>query len=266
MTSLKHRLASGDFICAAWAELGSPDAAEIMVRHGWDVILIDGEHGIGDLERWISVARAVEAAGGEVVLRVPEGSDATLKRVLDRGFRNIVVPLVDTPEQARAIASACRYPPHGHRGYAAPIVRASGFGARPDYALKEAHDELVLMVQCESDVAVNNFAAIAAVPGIDVIFIGPNDLAGSIDHLERMQEPAPQALLKDIELAAAEAGMPLATIVGAGRGWADLKALGYRFIAGPNDVSLVAAGAQAAAAERDAAVGGRPAGKAPRGY
>jgi 2-keto-3-deoxy-L-rhamnonate aldolase RhmA len=256
MNPIKARLAAGEFVSAAWAELGNADAAEIMVRHGWPLIVIDGEHGVGDIEQWVAVARSVEAAGGEVVLRVPDGSDTVLKRVLDRGFRSILVPQVNTVEQARSVAAACRYPGLGRRGYAAPIVRASQFGARPDYARQEAHEELLLMVQCEHEDAVANLAEIVKVPGIDMIFVGPNDLAASIDHLERMSEPRPQALLAEIEAVAGKAGMPLGTVLGAGRDWADLKALGYSFVIGPNDVSLLTAATREAATIRDAAVTG----------
>lgn len=255
MMPLKQRLAAGEFVTAAWADMGSPDCAEVLVRHGWKVIVIDGEHGIGDIEHWVAIARAVEAAGGEVVLRVPEATEALLKRVLDRGFRSIMVPLVNTAEQARAIADFCRYPPTGRRGYAAPVVRGSGFGTRPDYARSSAQEDLLLMVQCEHHEAVENLAAIGAVPGIDMVFVGPNDLAGSIGMLERMEEPEPQALLKRIQATAAENNIALGTITGAGRNWADLRALGYRLAVGPNDAALLIAGARAAAAERDAALG-----------
>lgn len=253
MNRLKTRIAAGEFVSAAWAELGNPDIAEIMVHHGWDTIVIDGEHGTGDLEDWVAVARAVQAVGGEVVLRVPDGSDTMLKRVLDRGFRSLIVPMVNTTEQARSIVSACRYPGAGRRGYAAPIIRASNWGARPCYAREEANDGVLLMLQCEHVESVDNLAGIAAIPGVDMVFIGPNDLAGSIDHLERMQEDEPQKLLARIEAIANAAGKPLGTILGAGRDWVRLKALGYRFVIGTNEVSLLIAGARAAAAERDAA-------------
>jgi 2-keto-3-deoxy-L-rhamnonate aldolase RhmA len=255
MNPLKARLAAGEFVTAAWAELGSPDAAEILVRHGWKVIVIDGEHGIGGLEDWVAVARAVEAAGGELVLRVPDGADTTLKRALDRGFRSLIVPMVNTAEQAGAIAASCRYPGLGRRGYAAPIVRGSGFGTRPDYALGGAAEDLLLMVQCEHVEAVENFAAIAQVPGIDLIFVGPNDLSGSVDRLERMLEPEPQALLARIDAQARASGTRLGTITGAGRGWADLRRLGYGLVVGPNDISLLTAAARNAIAERDAELG-----------
>lgn len=254
MNKLKQRISAGEQVAAAWVELGNADIAEIMVRHGWDTLVIDGEHGVGDVEDWVAVARAAEAAGGDVVLRVPDGSDTMLKRVLDRGFRSLIVPMVNTAEQARQIVDSCRYPGLGRRGYAAPILRASDWGARPDYARQEAAGELLLILQCEHIEAVENLAEIAAVDGVDMIFIGPNDLAGSIDHLERMLDPAPQELLRRIEAGAGAAGKPLATIIGAGRDWSALRNLGYQLMVGPNDISLLITGARGAAAERDQAV------------
>ena len=149
MNSLKTRLAAGGMIPAAWAELGNADVAEIMVRHGWSTIVIDGEHGIGDLETWVGMARGIEAAGGEVILRLPDGLDTTIKRAIDRGFRSFIVPMVNSADQARAVLASFFYPTRGSRGYAAPVLRCSDWGARPDYARDEAHDELVIMLQCE---------------------------------------------------------------------------------------------------------------------
>ena len=251
MNPLKARLMAGDTIKAAWVELGSPDVAEIMVRHGWDVIVIDGEHGIGDLETWVSVARAVEAAGGEVILRVPDGSDTMLKRVLDRGFRSIIVPMVNSAADAAAIAASCRYPTLGRRGYAAPILRASRFGTVAGYATSEAASELLLIVQCEHADAVADIKALAGVDGVDMVFIGPNDLAGSMGLLEQLEAPALNAAFAQVEKAVTASGKKLGTITGpAGRGWADLTAKGYGLIVGPNDISFLIEGARAAASAR----------------
>lgn len=248
MNPLKARLAAGETVRAAWAELGSPDVAEIMVRHGWDVIVIDGEHGIGDIETWVGVARAVEAAGGEVVLRVPDGSDSMLKRVLDRGFRSIIVPMVNSAGDAREIAAACRYPVLGRRGYAAPVLRASRYGTVAGYATAEAAAELLLIVQCEHADAVQGIEALAATDGVDMVFIGPNDLAGSMGLLEQLEAPALHEAFARVEAAVAKSGKWLGTITGpAGRGWSDLAGKGYGLVVGPNDVSFVIEGARAAA-------------------
>lgn len=253
MNRLKQRLLAGETVAAAWSEMGSPENAEAMASNGWPLIVIDGEHGVGGIETWVAIARAVEAAGGEVVLRVPEATEALLKRVLDRGFRSIMVPQVNTAAQAAAIASWCRYPPLGRRGYAAPIVRASRHGAIADYA-RRAHEELLLMVQIEHHEAVDNLAAIAGVPGIDMLFVGPNDLSASIDRLEAMESEATQGMLRRIEEEARDTGALLGTVTGGGRGIADLARLGYRFIVAQNDVSLLVGAARAAAAERDRAL------------
>lgn len=251
---LKARLAAGETVSAAWLEFGAPDVAEALVHAGWDVIVIDCEHGSAGLEDGLKLIRAVEGAGGDAVVRVPDGQEATLKRALDRGARSLMVPMVNSPDLAASVAGFCRYPPRGRRGYAAPIVRASDYGMRADYAAT-AHDELLLMVQIEHIDAVRDFDAIMAVPGVDMGFVGPNDLAGSIDLLERMEAPASLAALAEIERKAAASGAMLGTIVGAGRGYADLRRLGYRFIVGPNDISLLMGAARSAAAARDAELG-----------
>jgi len=251
---LKARLAAGETVCAAWLEFGAPEVAEALVHAGWDVIVIDCEHGSAGLEDGLKLIRAVEAAGGDAVVRVPDGQEATLKRALDRGARSLMVPMVNSPALAASVAGFCRYPPLGRRGYAAPIVRASDYGVRADYAAV-AHEELLLMVQIEHIDAVRDFDAIMAVPGVDMAFVGPNDLAGSIDLLERMEAPASLAALAEIERKATASGAQLGTIIGAGRGYADLRGLGYRFIVGPNDLSLLMGAARAAAAARDGELG-----------
>ena len=247
---VKARLAAGETVTAAWLELGSPEVAEILVRTGWDVVVIDCEHGVAGLEDGLNLIRAVEAAGGDAVLRVPDPQESTLKRALDRGARSILVPMVNSAAMARDIAACCLYPPSGRRGYAAPVVRASGYGAWNGYAL-QAHEELLLMVQIEHADAVAHVADIVDVPGIDMVFVGPNDLAASLGLLERLGDPAVLREIEKVEEAATARKLPLGTIEGSGRDWRVLQQAGYRFIVGPNDVSLLASASRASAAARD---------------
>lgn len=244
--TLKARLAAGETVAAAWLELGSPDIAELLVHAGWDVLVIDCEHGIAGLEEGLGLIRAVEAAGGQAVVRVPDPSEATLKRALDRGARSIMVPMVHSAAMARDIAQACLYPPRGRRGYAAPIVRATGFGTVTNYAQDVAHDELLLMAQIEHVDAVDEVDAIAAIDGIDMAFVGPNDLAASMDHLEDLTHADVRAAVGQVETVANKAGLMLGTIEGAGRDYAALRDAGYRFIVGPNDIMLLGNAARAA--------------------
>ena len=132
--TLKARLKAGETVAAAWLELGSPEVAELLVHAGWDVIVIDCEHGAAGLEEGLGLIRAVEAAGGQAVVRVPDPSEATLKRALDRGARSIMVPMVTSAAMARDIASFCLYSPRGRRGYAC-LLYTSG-RCRRSYACR----------------------------------------------------------------------------------------------------------------------------------
>lgn len=236
--AIKRRILAGETVTACWIDTGSPEVAEIVVNAGWDVVIIDCEHGAAPLEEGLGLIRAVQAAGGEAVLRVPDGSDTTLKRALDRGARSIIVPMVNTVEHARAIAHSCLYPPHGGRGYAAPIVRASHYGRWTEYA-STAQDDLFLMVQCEHIDAVPHVAEIGAIEGIDMVFVGPNDLAGSMGLLEQLENPELLKVKEQVETSARASKVRLATILGGGRNYTQLRDAGYRFIVGPCDVGLV---------------------------
>ncbi|MGY0553123.1 HpcH/HpaI aldolase family protein [Vreelandella sp. 2A-K22] len=235
----KLALKQGRAISALWLESASPELAEIAVWAGWKTILIDNEHGVSSLEHTAHLVRAIEAAGGEAVLRIPANDPTYLKKILDMGVRSIMVPMVNSAAQAQAIVDACRYPPHGQRGYAAPIVRASGYGAFSDYA-SQANDDLLLITQIEHTEGADNVEAIAEVDGIDMLFIGPNDLAGSMGLLERLEAPEVRRLIEDLERRIANSGRWMGTITGPGRDVTTLTNSGYRFVAGPNDIALLA--------------------------
>ena len=178
-------------------------------------------------------------------MRVPDAGEATLKRALDRGARSVMVPMVNTAEAAALVAANCLYPPRGRRGYAAPIVRASHYGARPDYAA-HAHEELLLMVQIEHADALPHVAAIAGVPGVDMVFIGPNDLVASMGHLEQLRHPDLARAVGEVEAEVRRQGVMLGTVEGGGRNYAALRDAGYGLIVGPDDITLLATAARAA--------------------
>lgn len=255
MNKLKQRLHRGEFVTAAWAELGNADVAEILVRYGWPVIVIDGEHGVGDLESWVTVARAVEAAGGEVMLRIPEGTDTMIKKALDRGFTNIVVPMVNTAVRAQEIVRSCHYPKRGiggiGRGYAAPIVRGSDFGTRPDYATEQANEDMLIFVQCETPQSITELTSICETEGLDGVFLGPNDLAATLGYIEDMEHAVPQAAYAQFEQKVKSSGKLLATVTGAGRNWQSLKDKGFNLVIGANDISCIVSAAKDAANKRD---------------
>ena len=251
---LKQWIAEGKFVPAIWAELASPITAEAAVYAGWPAVIIDNEHGPANLEQAVHILRAVEAAGGEAVLRAPEMDPTYLKLALDRGFRSIMAPMINDAAAAQAFAAACRYPPLGKRGYAAPITRSSRYGADAGYA-HSAHEELFLMAQIETPEAIANAAAIAAVDGIDMLFVGPNDLAAIMGHLERMDAPEVVQALDSLEAAARAAGAPLGSVLRPG---CDVKALrerGYQLIGSASDIGLFVEGARRDAAAHRAVLG-----------
>jgi 4-hydroxy-2-oxoheptanedioate aldolase len=240
---LKRRLLAGETLFGAWISTGSATNAEILGHAGFDFLVLDLEHGAGDLRDATEMLRAAERAGTAPVLRVPSHDAAFLKRVLDRGARSIMVPQVENAADARALVAACRYPPAGRRGYGVPGARASDYGFDAEYT-ERANDELLLVIQIESADAVREAAAICAVDGVDVAFIGVNDLAGSIGLLEQLDRPELRALVAEAEAAIRGAGKPLGTVPSAGASWSDLARAGYGMIAHTSDVALLREGAR----------------------
>ncbi|MCB8876861.1 HpcH/HpaI aldolase family protein [Acidisoma silvae] len=236
--SLKRKLAEDRPLFGVWLETGSAVVAEIIGHLGFDFMILDLEHGQGDLQDAIAVLRAAQLMQTPCIVRVPSTDPVFLKRILDSGFNSIMVPSVESVEEAEMVVAACRYPPAGRRGYAAGIVRASGYGASADY-MARANDELLLILQIESANAVSKTAQICAVDGVDVPFLGVNDMAGSIGLLEQLARPEVRSLVADFEAAAATSGKPLGTVPSAGATPQDLVLAGYKLIAATSDISLL---------------------------
>ena len=185
---LKAALARGDVQRGLWLGLGSAAVAELASRCGFDWCLIDAEHGPNDLQRIQAQLQAMNGAPAAPVVRVPVGEDWVLKQVLDLGAQSVLVPMIDTVEQAEAAVAAVRYPPHGRRGMGAALARASGYNAIADYSVN-SNAEICLMVQAESRLAIDNIDGISAVEGVDVVFIGPADLSADMGYPGRPDAP-----------------------------------------------------------------------------
>ena len=249
---LKRRLLAGERVAAMWIQLESPTLAEAAVHAGWRTLVIDTEHGWIGHETLVHMLRACEAAGGHAIVRVPDAEPTTIKRALDLGVQSLMVPMVASAASAATLVRAARYPPYGERGYAAPVVRASRYGAYPGYA-GWAHEELLLIAQIEHVGAVAEAAAIAAVDGVDMVFIGPNDLAGSLDRLERLGEPEVARAIAEVEAAAKAAGRLLGTVPHDGRDAAGCFAAGHRLCACASDIGSFLDGAARALRALDGA-------------
>lgn len=182
-----------------WLGLADSYSAEICAGAGFDWLLIDGEHSPNGLQSILQQAQAIAAYPGvNAIARVPLGhgdaGTALIKQYLDLGVQTLLVPMVDTAEQAKALVRAMRYPPDGIRGMGG--ARASGWGRYPAYA-KEANERVCLLVQAETREALSNLDAIAAIEGIDGVFIGPADLSASMGHIGNPGHPEVQAAIED---------------------------------------------------------------------
>jgi len=231
---LKAVIAAGKPALGVWLQLGEPSIAEIASLAGYDFLILDNEHGPASLPATVHSMRAAQAGNATVLVRVPGQDPDYMKRVLDAGAEAIMVPMVENAEQARAVVAACKYPPAGRRGYSAPTVRASGYGADPDYAAK-ANDTLFICVQIESDTAADNAQEIAAVDGVDLVFIGVADLSGSIGLMGQPGRPEVDAQIRKAEAGVRAAGKPLGTIPRPGHSLVDLAGEGYQLLAGTAD-------------------------------
>jgi 4-hydroxy-2-oxoheptanedioate aldolase len=245
---LKARLEAGESVYGAWVGSGSPVAAELLGHIGFDFLVLDQEHGAGELSDAVSSLRAAASSGTPCIVRAPWNDPIWLKRILDAGADSIMIPSVETAAAARAAVAACRYPPQGTRGYAAGVVRASTFGLEPGYVPK-ANGNLLIVLQIESAAAVEHAAEICAVEGVDVVFIGVNDLAGSIGRLEQLDHPEVRGLVRRAEEIILASGKPIGTVPSAGASWQELFARGYRMVVGPHDVILLREAALAALRE-----------------
>lgn len=191
-----------------WVSSGSPLVAEICAGAGLDWLLIDGEHSPIGLETTAALLRAVAPYPVTPVVRAPSGDAVVLKQLLDLGAQNVLVPMVDTPEQARAAVRAVRYPPRGVRGVGSALSRSARWNRVVDY-LADADRYVALFVQVESVTGVENAAAIAAVDGVDGVFVGPSDLAASMGVLGQQTHPAVVAAVHSTFEAVRSAGRPV---------------------------------------------------------
>ncbi len=178
----KARLARGELQIGFWLALASPYSAELCAGAGFDWLLIDAEHAPNDTRSILSQLQAVAPYASCPVVRPPIGETWMIKQLLDVGVETLLVPMVETDEQARSIVAATRYPPHGSRGVGSAIARASRWGADRSY-LAGADQRMCVLLQIESRQGLDNLEAIAAVDGVDGIFIGPADLSASMGFL-----------------------------------------------------------------------------------
>ncbi len=190
-----------------WLAMADAYAAEIAGHAGFDWLVLDGEHGPNDLRSILAQLQSLQSSPSEPVVRLPTGEAWMIKQFLDIGARTLLIPMVDTADQAAELVRAVRYPPQGIRGMGAGIARASRFGTVPDY-VAGAGAEICLLVQAETRAALADLERIAAVDGIDGIFIGPSDLAADMGFPGDLEAPEVQAAIETAIATIIRAGKP----------------------------------------------------------
>jgi len=195
---LKERLSEGKKAAGCWLFTGSADMAEILGSCGFDAIMIDHEHGCGSLPEAIHQHRAIRSVGDtSVLMRIPSNDPVAVKKALDAGMEGIMFPAVNTAAEAKAAVDACRFPPAGSRGVGIGAARAALFGRDAQTYFTGFEEKLLIICQIETKQAVENIEAIAAVDGVDMLFIGPYDLSGSIGKPGAFDDPEVKALFEE---------------------------------------------------------------------
>lgn len=225
----KAFLKDGKKTAGAWLQVASPFTAEIMARAGFDWLMIDMEHGPGDIMTLISQLQAMKGYGVEAFVRAPWNDFVAIKKILDAGVHGVLVPYVNTKEEAENAVKAVTYPTGGIRGVAGSC-RAQGYGLGNDQYFPYADEEIMLMVAMETPEAVENLDEILEVERIDGIFIGPMDLATSMGHFCDPSHPDVKAAIKVIEEKVLKSGKFLGTVAGNFEKAQALYEEGYQYV------------------------------------
>jgi 4-hydroxy-2-oxoheptanedioate aldolase len=245
--AFKRALKAGKAQIGLWSSLSSNYSVEVIAGAGFDWMLLDSEHSPADVENLLRQLQAAAAYATHPVVRVPWNDMVWMKRVLDIGAQTLLVPYVSTAAEARDAVAYTRYPPQGVRGVAG-TTRASRFGRIKDYA-RRAHEEMCLLVQVETQAALDNIEAIAAVEGVDGIFIGPADLHASLGHTGEIAHPEVKPLIDEAIRCIRKCGCAPGILTpneADARHW---LACGALFVAVGADVGILARGAEALAAK-----------------
>lgn len=244
--AFKAALLAGQPQIGLWCQIADSNIAEMLAGTGYDWMLFDGEHSVLDATSMLPLLQAVAPYPVSPVVRPTSLNPAEIKKLLDIGAQSIIVPYVQTVEEAELAAAAVAYAPAGIRGVSG-ISRATRFGRVPDYA-RRAREEICLILQIETVAALDRIEAIAAVKGVDGLFVGPADLAASLGHPGQIAHPEVRAAVTDALRRIRAAGKPAGFLALDDGYLAEAVAAGSQFTAVDIDVAILRNGASARAA------------------
>jgi 2-dehydro-3-deoxyglucarate aldolase/4-hydroxy-2-oxoheptanedioate aldolase len=235
---VREKIRNNEKIAAAWAQAGSNITAEIMAEAGFDMLIIDHEHGPGDIQTLISQIQALKGEKTVPFARAPWNDLVQIKRILDAGVYGLLIPYINTKDEAEQAVRATRYPTAGIRGVAGS-VRAAHYGNNPSKYLETADQEIFVMIAVETYEAVENIDELISVDGVDGIFIGPTDLSSSMGYLGDPTKPQVQEAIKLVERSVIPSSSALATISGSFEDAKAKYARGYDIITLMSDTSTL---------------------------
>lgn len=239
----RQSLLAREQLIGCWCSLGSPITTEVLGVAGFDWLLLDAEHAPNDVLSLIPQLMALKDSASAPVVR-PSWNDAVeIKRLLDAGFHNFLIPFVESVEQARAAVAATRYPPQGIRGVSVS-QRSNRYGSVADY-FRLVNDNITVVIQIESRAGVAAAAEMAAVEGIDALFVGPSDLAAGYGHLGNPSHPEVQAAIAEVHAAAQAAGKPTGILAPAEADARRYLEMGLRLVAVGSDLGVLRMASQA---------------------
>jgi 2-dehydro-3-deoxyglucarate aldolase len=189
-------LRAGKRLIGCWASLGSPITAEVLGLAGFDWLLLDGEHAPNDVLSLIPQLMALKDSSSAPVVRPPWNEPVIIKRLLDSGFYNFLMPYVESEEEARRAVASTRYPPEGFRGVSVS-QRGNRYGTVPGY-FQGVNEQICVTVQIETRKGIDAVDAIAAVDGVDGLFVGPGDLSAALGYIGNPSHPEVQAAIKHV--------------------------------------------------------------------
>jgi 4-hydroxy-2-oxoheptanedioate aldolase len=246
--TFKQAIAKFEPRIGLWLSLAHHYTAEICASAGFEWVLIDGEHGPGDLPGTLRQLQALAAYPAHPVVRLPQGDATLIKQYLDIGAQTLLIPMVNSAAQAEDLVSAMRYPPQGRRGVGGGLVRATGWGLDAPY-IHTANEQVCLLVQIETGAALAALDEICAVDGVDGIFLGPADLAADLGFPGQPTHPEVQAAVDAAMKRAIALGKPVGTVTGDPVLARHYFELGASFVAVGGDTTLLASGSRRLASD-----------------
>lgn len=233
----RQRLTQPGVPLGTWLMSGATSTAEAMGRAGFEWLVVDLEHVPLDERDILCTLQAIAGTDACPVTRLAANDPVLFKRALDLGAQTVMVPFVDSAEAARRAVSYAKYPPEGIRGFAA-VHRASGYGTAPEYG-KRANDSVYTIIQLETPQAVAALEEIAAVPGVDALFLGPGDLSANMGHIGNLAHPDVQGVIADVARRCKAIGKPCGIVGPTPEMVSQFVAQGYAFVAVASDMGMM---------------------------